>query len=693
MQTRLGITVGAHEPIFHRQRTGNSTAEEWKRWEQETSRENLDLLCELGVTHVHIACTKGFGLEYEKPLIERAADFAHRAAERGIATSAYIQGFPVYYETFLIETPEAIDWLARRQNGDFIPWGGQTFRRWMDPTRREFHEYQFRLVDYILQQFHPVRFGLDNTIVPTFYSDSARKSFRAYLQERYDESAALREFGLRSLEQVDLPRFDPIYFPADAMRIVKDPILQEWARWQSWVTAGFCRELRERIHAIAPEVQLSSASGCDGLRYNQLFARGVDFEDRIDALDVTHMEEAGWRPGVIEPTAENRRTIVMDERQPDAQDPEAAGALRVSTDSRFMKILGEYGMQSHRGFWGEFDRASKLVAVAHNFTFAHNAANLGTVGPLAADARMLDDLRDVIDWSNHHLPLLAGRENRHAPVAVWRSTSTCGFIRHQPVWEACAVEQMLYEQHIPFTILLDGGLERFLENRSVLILPGTSCVSDAQIARLMEFVRAGGSLLLLGQAGTRDERTRVRQTYAFEKCFGGALPTLERIGPPHWVPTLDFDRMPETLTASFGKGTVALVKHITPATELDLTRDPYMPERQVMAKDVRPPANEAQVMDVLNELYGRTSLRLEAPRWVLCEYWQRGNDLLVAMANLRKGRWARGIRLRTGQLPVRTARFTAMLEDEPIELTCLDGVMDVPMFEHFGIIECPGALG
>src|SRR4030066_239948 len=87
----------------------------------------------LGVSHVSIACTKGFGLEYEKPLIERAARFAEKAEPRGITTSAYIQGFPVYYETFLIEAPQAIDWLARTQTGDFVPWGGQTFRRWMDP--------------------------------------------------------------------------------------------------------------------------------------------------------------------------------------------------------------------------------------------------------------------------------------------------------------------------------------------------------------------------------------------------------------------------------------------------------------------------------------------------------------------------------------------------------------------------------
>ncbi|MCK5529515.1 MAG: hypothetical protein KAI74_07505, partial [Kiritimatiellae bacterium] len=111
MKKEMLLGVGAHEPIYHRMRTGNSTSEEWADWERETSEENLNILEDLGVSTIHIATTKGFGLEYEKPLIERAAKFAEDAAKRGMQVSAYVQGFPVYYETFLLETPEAVNWL------------------------------------------------------------------------------------------------------------------------------------------------------------------------------------------------------------------------------------------------------------------------------------------------------------------------------------------------------------------------------------------------------------------------------------------------------------------------------------------------------------------------------------------------------------------------------------------------------
>ena len=81
---------------------------------------------------------------------------------------------------------------------------------------------------------------------------------------------------------------------------------------------------------------------------------------------------------------------------------------------------------------------------------------------------MLDDFRDVIEWADAHLDVLTGREERVAPVAVWRGASTLAFVRHRPVWEACAVEQMLYENHVPFTIFLDGSLQRCLSGRTLL---------------------------------------------------------------------------------------------------------------------------------------------------------------------------------------------------------------------------------
>jgi len=689
MDTRIAYQVGAHEPIFHRLRTGNAAAEEWQRWEHETSRQNLEVLGELGVSRAMIACSKGFGLECEKPLIERAARFAEDAAGYGITTSVYFQGFPVYYETFLAELPHAVDWLARQQDGDFVPWGGQTFRRYVDPACLAFREYQRTILEYIFSLFKPAHLAIDNPGAPPSWTDMGRESFRSYLQKKYTDAQARREFGIGSFQAVDLPRFDPIYYPPDAYRIVKDPLLQEWARWRSATVTEYLLQHRDFIRRLSPATGFSFNGGCDLLRYNALFNNGIDLEERLEKLAVNFgMEESFWRPGVVEDAPAGR--LVMDERHPD-QPRGQDEALRISTDARFAKIKVNYGFSGGGGFWGEVDRPSKLVALANTMTFARQAGDFGVVGPLAADPRMLDDIRDVIDWGNAHLEVLTGRQTTLAPIALWRGGSTLAFIRHTPVWEACAVEQMLFENHLPFTILFDAGLEKFLAGRELLVLPGTQCVSDRQVRLITEFVAGGGKLLLLGPAGTRDERTRLRRKYAFGHLLGGSVPDLEHFGPPHWVPELNWDAMPDRLSADFGKGQVALIKGIVPAAPLDLTRDPYMPERQVMVKDIVPPANERQIMAELDRLAG-DMLRAEAPRWTLAEYWKRGRDLLVCLCNLHKQADGGPVTLRLG--PYRASEVTVhALPDEGVQrLPVRRQQVTIPALKHFCAVEVKSVL-
>lgn len=80
--------------------------------------------------------------------------------------------------------------------------------------------------------------------------------------------------------------------------------------------------------------------------------------------------------------------------------------------------------------------------------------------------------------------------------------------------------------------------------------------------------------------------------------------------------------------------------------------DPYMPERQVMAKDIVAPKNEAEILGALGGLYADTRLAVKAPRWTLCEYWQRGEDLVVCCGNLRKGHDGGPVEIVAGEYPL-----------------------------------------
>lgn len=695
MAEKVVYGVGSHEPILHRIRTGHASAGEWERWQRETSRENLDLLAELGVSRVLVACTKGFGFEVEKPLIERAAQMREECKKRGMQLDVYVQGLPVYYETFLLERPEAEDWMARTQTGDFVPWGGQTFRRWMDPHSEEFLEYERTLIRYAVLTVQPDTVFIDNTFGSGIsYTKRSVESFRRYLREQYKDADPAKLFGIPSFDKVDLPHFDPIYYPPDAMRIVKDPLLQDLSYWRAQTYHRWITEIRKVVMDAQPHARYAVSAGCDTLRYNHLFNNGIDYHLALRGADLVTQEESGWRPRVFLQQPGSSPQAIQDGRNPDAAAATEAEGLRVSTDARWTKILGNYGRKTGFGFWGEFDRIDQEIAAAHGLTFAARAFDFGTVGPLAAHRDQLGHLKPMIEWAGRHLDLLDGRDERFCGAAVWRSTATNAFVRHTPVWACCALEQMLFERHLPFTILLDANLDNWLIGRRALFLPMSSCVSDEQAALIDAFVRQGGGLVLLGDAGTRDERTRVRERHAFGQMLPGeALQKLERIGPPHFVPEVNVGALREVVRAEYGAGRVSLVPRMTPRKPLDLTRDPYLPWRQVVPADVQPPANDQEIWDEILWVMGRPSpLRVDGPRHTLCEFWRCGEDMLVCMANLHPSHDGGPVTLHLPGHRDEKAQVFRLYEDAHQDIAIADGQFTLESVPRFVAIRIPGLM-
>ena len=149
--------------------------------------------------------------------------------------------------------------------------------------------------------------------------------------------------------------------------------------------------------------------------------------------------------------------------------------------------------------------------------------------------------------------------------------------------------------------------------------------------------------------------------------------------------------MPNRLTADLGKGKVVLVKSITAAAPLDMTRDPYMPERQVAVKDIVPPANEAEIMGELSALAGNM-LRAEGPRWTLAEYWKRGSDLLVCLCNLHKQEDGGPVTVHLGPYKASDVTVHTLLESGAPSLAARDGKVTIPALKHFCVIEAKGVL-
>lgn len=97
-------------------------------------------------------------------------------------------------------------------------------------------------------------------------------------------------------------------------------------------------------------------------------------------------------------------------------------------------------------------------------------------------------------------------------------------LRRQDRWVATEEEKgwirVLTECHIPFCEILPWEYQgAALEKFDVVIIPDSPYLTEEEAARTDEFVRSGGTLVLVGESGLSDDRKGRRETYAL-KCTG-----------------------------------------------------------------------------------------------------------------------------------------------------------------------------
>jgi hypothetical protein len=166
------------------------------------------------------------------------------------------------------------------------------------------------------------------------------------------------------------------------------------------------------------------------------------------------------------------------------------------------------------------------------------------------------------------------------------------------------------------------------------------------------------------------------------------LSGLERIGPPHFVPEPDISKLREILRAEAGKGRVSLVPKLTPVRDPDLTRDPYLPYRNVMPKDILPPKNEAEILKEIDWLLrGDAGIRVEGPRTTLVEYWMRGKDLVICCANLMPEQDGGPLRIVLPGVRAGNAAVHSYPDRRAVTVEIRDGVIKLPSCPRFVAVE------
>jgi hypothetical protein len=479
---------GTHEGNLFITRRGGQRLDAREQYEHAQSEEVIRALAGQGVEVFHTHLYKGFGMAAEKPEMAdtvRAAALAHRY---GMKVDTYIQWNSLMYETFFAEEPRAKDWVQRDALGQpiMLAYGyQQSFRYRPCFANREYLDYLKRVVRFAVEEAHTDFIHFDNFDLnaepESCHDATCVAGFREFLKRKYSPAQRRDRLGFENVDYVNPPQWNAVNRP-EGMRVIYDPVIQEWIDFRCQVMADALRKLAGYAKSLNPEVAIEiNPTGLTG--ENRPWVSGIDHA-RLLPLTEAFWSEEGNEPGL-------------------APDGRLVSRVRSYKLARaFHNIMMTYV-------------AGDPLAIAEALAFNQT---IGFAGTQPLDAEMLR----YLGFYRRHRDLFRGTEDAGG-VAVLRSYPSITYDHFPAQLSAVLTEQALIQSRVPFELATDGHLAD-LSRFKVLILPNAECLSDGQIAAIRGFVERGGGLVAIGQSGLYDQWRRVRVTPGLGGLIDGQQP-------------------------------------------------------------------------------------------------------------------------------------------------------------------------
>jgi hypothetical protein len=476
-----GVVWTTHEPINFLLRRGEHEAELEEHYETMLRPENIQKMADAGVKWGRLFFYKGFGLEYERPAMaqaKRAADQMHRL---GMKVSLYMGG-TMFTETLYRELPEAKGWEQRDQWGRPVPYGAQTYRHYACPNEPKYRDYLRRVIKVGVEEMKVDEFAFDNIMLQaepkSCHCARCVAAFHAMLKRRYPtKEAALRRFGLPDTDWLSLHEWGTEAEP-ESVTALNDPVLQEWVRFRCESLAHYANDLYESVKALDPKVAvLFNIKGV--YSFNRYWTNAVYQPLYAGKIDLMAFDTGGYDEHI------------------DAQ----TGALVSQIRSYKMARRLETGCED--AFSNDV-RAGVHMAFGYQKPVAGLAAAPMGSGAFNVFTPMMEFFREYNDR------YYTGVDNV-ADVAVVRTWASMAYSVSAAYVPTTLVEQVLIQYKVPWDLLFEEQMGR-MERYGAVILAGQECLSDAQVAALLAYVRGGGTLLLAGNTGQYNEWRETRRT-------------------------------------------------------------------------------------------------------------------------------------------------------------------------------------
>jgi hypothetical protein len=476
-----GVTWLTHEPLDFLLRRGDHFDDEPENYQKMCEPENLKHMAAAGIRYGRLYFYKGFGMEYERTNMEQAKATAALMHQLGMKVDLYVGG-TMFAETLYHELPEARNWEQRDQNNQWVPYGIQTFRHYACPNEPAYRDYLKKILKYAVEEVHADQLSFDNIMLQP-EPESCRcprciKAFHDFLRQRYPTAEAVRRrFGLPDVDWIEPDEWASATQP-DGINVLNDPVLQEWVRFRCESLAHYANDLYDYVKSLNPDV--SVAFNIKGLySYNRYWANAVYHPLFANRIDLMSFDTGGYDARI------------------DARSGALVSQIRSYKVARQLKASSEESLQ---------DDLRAAVDMAFNYQ-TPVAGNPGIPFMTHHPTPMIEFYREYLDR------YYRGTESV-ADVAVLHTWASMAYSINNTSVPTTLMEQVLIQHKVPFDILFDEDMDQIGRYQEI-ILPGQECVSDAQVRKLLEFVRAGGTLLLTGNTAQYNQWRERRHANPF----------------------------------------------------------------------------------------------------------------------------------------------------------------------------------
>jgi len=591
-----------HEPWIFQVRRNNEEFSQWKKedYDFKTSEKYIKSLAEAGITLYHIYSYKGFGFEAEKSHMEKAAKAAAIAHKYGMKVDTYVQWNSMFYETFFAEVPEAETdlWYQIDVTGKpiLLTYGYQQSFRYRPCFNNDAYIKYFKekIIRYVVEKIKTDFLYFDNfdyNYPPEAdHNPATITAFRKYLEDKYTPSGRIERFGFSDVSHV-LPPIWNNQNPASKMKVINDPVIQEWIDFRCWT---FTTRLAECVR----------------------FARGINKEVAIEINPHGLVgSDRAWEAGINHPDLMQYTNAILTE------------------DPNYPRWENGVAIGKFRHY--KLGRTTNNYILTYNRTpqdFAENLALNRTIGYLLGyDGEPEGVVKEYLDFWHANKELYVNVQGAEK-VAVLRSYPSMAYNTFETQVAVNMAEQVLQQRQIPFDIIFDQQLGQ-LGKYYVLVLADQESLTNKVIEAVKNFVAKGGGLVLTGNTGKFDGWRRIRRQSLPEEMLSEG-----KKSDSDGNKEVPLNKVPdEDISFNYGKGHVIYLSRLIPPDKeikLGFETDWVMPKN---ADEL-----ESAVYWATKE---RLPLQVQAPEWVGVSHDTQGTREIIHLFSYNNTQNAAGVTL------------------------------------------------